>query len=307
MGKMQEIYVEGLTKKFSKNVGIFDLRFEVSSGEVFGFLGPNGAGKTTTIRHLMGFCRPDKGDVRVKGLESYKKYSEIMKSVGYLPGEISLPAALTGTEFIAMMRDLRKCKDTTYLNSLLERFELDPNIETKKMSLGTKRKLAIVTAFMCDPEILILDEPTSGLDPVMQDRFIKFIKEEKRRGKTIFLSSHIFSEIDASCDRIAIIKQGRIINTFIADDLKHNKNKTYVIEFYSRDDYNEFINMSFDVAHAEPDRMLAKVCINDEDINALIASTAHMSLKNFAEVVFSLEDYFMQFYRQEKEYEGIDD
>lgn len=302
---MNEIIVDKLTKKYKRNIGIFDISFTLKTGEVFGFLGPNGAGKTTTIRHLMGFCRPQQGNVIIRGMESYKNYSNILKFVGYLPGEISLPDSLSGWEFIRMMQALRKCKNEERLNYLLEKFDLDPNINTKKMSMGTKRKLAIVTAFMSDPDILILDEPTSGLDPLMQERFVSFIKEEKQRGKTIFLSSHIFSEVDATCDRIAIVKDGRIVSTFIADELKHNKNKTFVLEFSTKESMDKFLALSFDIAYIEREKLTVKVCINDEDINLLINAIIDLQLTNFEEIVFSLEDYFMQFYREDKVFEGI--
>jgi len=302
---MKEIFVEGLTKKFTKNIGIFDISFEVDKGEVFGFLGPNGAGKTTTIRHLMGFCRPQSGKVFIKQMESYKNYNEILNFVGYLPGEIALPNALSGWEFLRMMQALRKCKNDDYLEYLIDRFELDPNINTKKMSMGTKRKLAIVAAFMADPDILILDEPTSGLDPIMQEVFLSFIKEEKRRGKTIFLSSHIFSEVDATCDKIAIIKDGRLVSVFVADDLKHNKNKTYLIDFATASDMDKFLSLSYDIAHIDRARLSVKFCINDEDINSFIASTNDIKFTNFREMVFSLEDYFMQFYKEDKVFGGI--
>jgi ABC-2 type transport system ATP-binding protein len=222
-----------------------------------------------------------------------------------LPGEIALPSALSGWEFIHMMQQLRKNYNTERLDYLLDKFELDPNINTKKMSLGTKRKLAIVTAFMSDPDILILDEPTSGLDPIMQEKFISFIKEEKKRGKTIFLSSHIFSEVDATCDRIAIIKDGRIVSKFVADELKHNKNKTYLLDFPSLEELNKFVSLSFDIAHIDREKLCVKFCINDEDINAFIFTTSNIQYSNFREVVFSLEDYFMHFYKEDRIFGGI--
>ena len=203
------IEVKSLTKDYGSGRGVFDVSFAVKKGEVFGFLGPNGAGKSTTIRHLMGFSKPDKGNTYILGEPTFNKYYEILNHVGYIPGEIALPAGLTGWQFLRMMQDLQHIHNEERLNSMLTLFELDDVTlqgETKRMSLGVKRKLAIVAAFMSDPDVLILDEPTSGLDPVMQENFIKFIHEEKSRGKTILLSSHIFSEIDSTCDRIAIIK-----------------------------------------------------------------------------------------------------
>ena len=227
---MEEIInVNSLTKDYGHGRGVFDVSFEVQKGEVFGFLGPNGAGKTTTIRHIMGFSRPQSGETKVFGKDSFVFHNDIMKKLGYLPGEIALPEGLTGWEFIRMMQKLKKSKNEERLQYLLDKFELDPSGSTKRMSIGVKRKLAVVTAFMDDPDVLILDEPTSGLDPIMQEKFIGFVKEEKARGKTILLSSHIFSEVDATCDRIAIIKDGKIMSVFVADDIRYNENKTFRI------------------------------------------------------------------------------
>lgn len=227
-----------LTKDYGYGRGIFDVSIHVKKGEVFGFLGPNGAGKSTTIRHLMGFSKPDSGNSRILGQDTFKNYDKILDHVGYIPGEIALPAGLTGLEFIRMMQNMQGIHNSSRLSDMLDLFELDNNTlmgETKRMSLGVKRKLAVVTAFMSDPEVLILDEPTSGLDPVMQENFIQFIhkEKEKERGKTILLSSHIFSEIDSTCDRIAIIKDGHIVSEFIANDLKHASLKYYTVTFNS--------------------------------------------------------------------------
>ena len=177
------IVVDDLTQDYGHGRGVFDVSFFVKKGEVFGFLGPNGAGKSTTIRHIMGFSKAQKGEIRVFGMETFKNYYKILDNIGYLPGEIALPEGLTGWEFIKMMWSLRKVENKERLEYLLDKFQLVPSGEMKKMSLGDKRKLAIVTAFMHDPDVLILDEPTSGLDPVMQQKFIDFIKEEKKRGK----------------------------------------------------------------------------------------------------------------------------
>lgn len=218
---MHTIEVEHLTKDYGSGRGVFDVSISVDRGEVFGFLGPNGAGKSTTIRHLMGFSKPDSGSTKIEGMETFHRYFEVLNHVGYIPGEIALPAGLTGWEFIRMMQNLQKIHNEKRLGEMLKLFELEDEVlkgETKRMSLGVKRKLAVVTAFMSDPDVLILDEPTSGLDPVMQENFIQFIHEEKERGKTILLSSHIFSEIDSTCDRIAIIKDGKIVSQFVADE-----------------------------------------------------------------------------------------
>lgn len=306
---MSVIKVENLTKDYGSGRGVFDVSFEVEKGEVFGFLGPNGAGKTTTIRHIMGFSRPQSGHTSVEGLDSWTHHYKIQKNVGYLPGEIALPEHLTGTQFIKMMAELRGMTDMTYTNSLIDRFELEAYGGLKRMSLGMKRKLAVVTAFMHDPAILVLDEPTSGLDPMMQDLFIQFIKEEKKRGKTILLSSHIFREVDATCDRISIIKDGRLVSTFIADDLRHSESKEWKIEFTSKEDFERFreqveYTQKFNVVSVKRHRNQAKVVIDDKDMNALVAELTNYSVNFFTEIKFTLEDYFMKFYDKNTKVEG---
>ena len=306
---MPVLQIEHLTKDYGHNRGVFDVSFNVEKGEVYGFLGPNGAGKTTAIRHIMGFSKPQQGYTYVNGMNSWKNSSEIQKNLGYLPGEIALPESLTGTEFINMMAELRGLKDMSYTNYLINKFELDPSGSLKRMSLGVKRKLAIVTAFMHDPEVLVLDEPTSGLDPIMQNIFIEFIKEEKKRGKTILLSSHIFSEIDATCDKISIIKDGKLISTFVADELRHNKRKTFKIEFNVKEELESFIKKieetkNINLVGKKPHKNQVKIGINDADINNLIDIISDYDLKFFNEIKFTLEDYFMKFYDKNTSTEG---
>ena len=208
---MYNIEVEHLTKDYGHNRGVFDISFRIKEGEVFGFLGPNGAGKSTAIRHLMGFSKPQSGHTKIFQMDTFDNYHQILSKVGYLPGEISLPSGLNSKGFIQMMKGLYKSKiDRTA--ELIQYFDFKLNdIPLNKLSLGDKRKLTIITAFMHDPKVLILDEPTSGLDIKTQQKFIEFIKDEKAKGKTILLSSHIFSEVEATCDRIAIIKEGKIV------------------------------------------------------------------------------------------------
>lgn len=299
------IEVNRLTKDYGSGRGVFDVSFTVNKGEVFGFLGPNGAGKTTTIRHIMGFSRPQKGATSVFGKDGFIHHNTIMRELGYLPGEIALPEGLSGWEFIRMMQRLKKSANEERLKYLLDKFELDPSGSTKRMSIGVKRKLAVVTAFMDDPDVLVLDEPTSGLDPIMQEIFIDFVKEEKKRGKTILLSSHIFSEVDATCDRIAIIKNGKIMSVFVADDIRYNENKTFRIAFADRGDYDKFMHFGFQTVHAEEDALTVKFAVNDADVNRLVADVAPLSVTDFAEEKFTLEDYFMQFYYEEKEFGGV--
>ncbi len=307
---MSVINVERLTKDYGFGRGVFDVSIHVEKGEVFGFLGPNGAGKSTTIRHLMGFSQPDDGKVEIFGKPTFGKYYEILKNVGYIPGEVALPAGLTGKEFLKMMQDLTGIYNNERLGMLLKLFELDEASllgDVKRMSLGVKRKLAVVSAFMSDPEVLILDEPTSGLDPVMQERFIEFIHKEKERGKTILLSSHIFSEIDNTCDRIAIIKDGKIVSEFVANDLKHASKKYYTVDFKAEKDKKKFLESSVGI---ESLTMINDkeneifISIEDEDLNKTINLLSAVDVTKFSNRKESLEDYFMKFYKEDKDFGG---
>lgn len=304
------IEVSNLTKDYGFGRGVFDVSIHVERGEVFGFLGPNGAGKSTTIRHLMGFSKPDSGSTRILGEETFESYDKVLSRVGYIPGEIALPAGLTGWDFIRMLQSMQGIRNEERLNAMLKLFELEDNVlsgETKRMSLGVKRKLAVVTAFMSDPEVLILDEPTSGLDPVMQENFIQFIHDEKKRGKTILLSSHIFSEIDSTCDRIAIIKDGKIVSEFIADELKHASRKYYTVTFGTSGAKAEFLDRSRGISSLElldgGERDIY-ISVEDAELNALIALLSALDVSTFSNRRETLEDYFMKFYKEDKDFGG---
>lgn len=309
---MNIIEVKDLTKDYGSGRGVFDVSFAINQGEVFGFLGPNGAGKSTTIRHLMGFSKPQKGETYILGMPTFKNYYKFLSKVGYIPGEIALPQGLTGWQFIRMMQNMQKIHNEQQLSKMLNLFELDDVVlkgETKRMSLGVKRKLAIVVAFMSDPDILILDEPTSGLDPVMQEVFIQLIKKEKERGKTILLSSHIFSEVDATCDRIAIIKDGKIVSEFIANDLKHASTKFYKIDFLSKEDYQDFNKICksgkiIKVLDKNESELWTYIAVDDKHINLLIELLSHLNIKEFSNIKETLEDYFMKFYKEDKDFGG---
>ncbi|MBO5110164.1 MAG: ABC transporter ATP-binding protein [Clostridia bacterium] len=296
---MPVIEVSHLTKDYGHGRGVFDVSIKVEQGMCYGFLGPNGAGKTTTIRHLMGFSKPQSGSTSILGCDSWNCADELKNAVGYLPGEIAFPKGLTGTEFLDMQMKLRRVKDEAYKNELLERFQLDPSMRVEKMSLGVRRKLAVVTAFLHDPDILILDEPTSGLDPIMQQNFIDFILSEKKRGKTILLSSHIFHEVDACCDRISIIKDGRIVADFVADELKNRSTKIYRISFSDKDSYDAFVCKDYLFHSRNEKKLRARVMIEAAQINRLLTDITPLSVTEFQEIPFTLEDYFMEFYKND--------
>lgn len=302
---MSIIEMNHLYKDFGHGRGIFDVSMKVEKGICYGYLGPNGAGKTTTIRHLMGFTKAQSGSASICGKDTWKYATELKESIGYLPGEISFPNGLTGTQFLKMQMQMRHIKNEQYMNQLLKHFELDADMDIRKMSLGVRRKLAVVTAFLHDPEVFILDEPTSALDPIMQQIFIDFILNEKKRGKTILLSSHIFHEVDAACDRISIIKDGKIVADFDSDTLKNREQKIYRITFKNQNSYNAFVCTNYTFLSKNNGKMRARISIEKGKINTLLSHLTTLDVTEFQEIPFTLEDYFMKFYKNNKEFEEV--
>jgi ABC-2 type transport system ATP-binding protein len=204
------IEIEQLTKSYGSHRGIIEIDLEVREGEAFGFLGPNGAGKTTTIRTLLDHLRPTSGRARIFGIETTADPVAIHRRVGYLPGEFVLYDKLTGGQTIGYFANLRGGVDPAYQQDLIARLDIDPARRFKEYSKGNKQKIGLVIALQHRPDLLILDEPTSGLDPLVQQTFYEVIREAKAEGRTIFLSSHILSEVEKTCDRVAIIRDGRL-------------------------------------------------------------------------------------------------
>ncbi|MEX2183509.1 MAG: ABC transporter ATP-binding protein [Chloroflexota bacterium] len=205
------IHTERLTKTYGVHRGIADLDLEVSEGEIFGFLGPNGAGKTTTMRVLLDLIRPTSGRAEVFGIETTRDPVAIHRRLGYLSGEFDLYDRLTGADTITYFANLRGGVDPAYVAELVERLDLDPSRRFREYSKGNKQKVGLVVALQHRPDLLILDEPTSGLDPLMQQTFFELIREARAEGRTVFLSSHIIAEVDRTCDRVAIIREGRLV------------------------------------------------------------------------------------------------
>jgi len=214
------IQAEKLTKSYGEHRGVIDVDLTVNEGEVFGFLGPNGAGKTTTIRTALDLIRPTSGRVLVFGIESSADPVAIHRRIGYIPGEFTLYDRLTGGQTIQYFANLRGGVDSAYQRSLIERFDIDPKRRYKELSKGNKQKIGLVIALQHQPELLILDEPTSGLDPLVQQSFFELVREAQAAGRTVFLSSHILSEVERTADRVAIIRDGRIVRTGRVEDLR---------------------------------------------------------------------------------------
>lgn len=293
---MPIIEIENMTKDYGEGRGVYDVDLSIEKGEIFGFVGTNGAGKTTTIRHLMGFLKPQKGSATINGKDCWKNSAEIKKYIGYIPGEIAFPDAPTGSEFLKRQAKLLGLKDMFYAEELIKKLQLDPTANLKRMSKGMKQKTAIIAAFMADPEILILDEPTTGLDPLMRAEFIDIINEEKKKGKTIFMSSHMFEEVESTCDKVALIKDGRIIAVKSTKEIKHNEEKTYKIEFNSNEDYKRFLLEEFNVVDKKDNQNQVIININDKNINTLTKVLIGYNLKFMTEIKYTLEKYFNSLY-----------
>ena len=296
---MQIITIKNFTKDYGNEKGVFDVSIGIEKGEVYGYLGPNGAGKSTTLRHLMGFSKPDSGTLSINNLDCWNDKTAIKKDIGYLPGEIALPEDMTGIAYLKLIDKLRKTNDLSYAEDLIEYFEIDTHMQIKKMSKGMKQKIAIIMALMHNPEILLLDEPTSGLDPLMQEKFIRLIKREKQNGKTIILSSHIFEEISKVCDRVGIIKRGKLIKEVVIKDFKHSENKTYKIEFKNENDFNK-IRRAYPDADFKTKEMQIIISITDREINDLISNLSSCEVAFLKEEKHTLEEYFMKFYGDEE-------
>jgi ABC-2 type transport system ATP-binding protein len=218
---MSMIEIQNLTKKFGQFTALHDVNISVQPGEVYGFIGPNGAGKTTTIRILLGILKATSGKAAIFGKDVWKDAVEIHKNIAYVPGDVNLWSNLTGGEVIDLFVRLRKGKNESRKKELIERFDLDPTKKCRTYSKGNRQKVALVAAFSSDADLYILDEPTSGLDPLMEKVFQECVLEVKKAGKAVLLSSHILQEVERLCDKVSIIRDGRIIETGTMQELRH--------------------------------------------------------------------------------------
>lgn len=296
---MAYININHLTKDYGKGQGIFDVSLEIYKGEIYGFVGVNGAGKTTTIRHMMGFLKPDEGSVSINGIDAIKSSAEVKRYVSYIPGEINFPGNTTGEKFL---------KDQIYLSGrgswerakeLSNLLQLDISANVGSMSKGMKQKTAIVSAFASDSDILIMDEPSTGLDPLMRDIFLDLLKQEKSKGKTIFMSSNIFQEVEEVSDRVAVIKEGKIIDITDMAKIRYNKDKSFRLEFKSSSDLERFLILGYRMNKIKEKDLQVFVQIHDKDINHLINDLKDFDLVYFKEVKFSFEDYLTGIFKED--------
>lgn len=289
------ITVNNMTKDYGEGKGIFGFDFSVKQGEVFGIVGTNGSGKTTTLRHLMGFLKPDSGSCSIMGLDCRRNTREIMKHVGYVPGEIDFPDVGTGTSFLKIQAGFLGVKDKGYISRLVDMFKLDTDASLKRMSKGMKQKTALVAAFMAHPDVLLLDEPSTGLDPLMRDTLIELILEEKKRGATILMSSHIFKELDDTADRVLFIGGGKQLDLVGKDSLAKDVPATYRLGFKTPEELERFVSatklriLKISRAHLHID-----AAADQSELGELFAETAGYDIRYMKYRPFTLENYYTE-------------
>lgn len=290
------IEVKNLTQTYRSGKGVFDLDFTIKEGEVFGYLGPNGAGKTTTIRNLLGFTNANSGTVTINGINCRKDAAKLQNMIGYLPGEMAFLDNMTGIEFLKFMGSMRKTKNTARRDHLIEYMELEPQSKIKKMSKGMKQKLGIITAFMHDPAVYILDEPSSGLDPFMQVKLMNLLREEKSRGKTLMMSSHIFEEVQMICDRAGIIRDGRIAAIEDVLSLNAMKQEHYIVNLSDEEGLTRIMASPLETTVLDKNKVSISVGKNYREMFNLLATCNVTGLESKHQ---SLEDVFMKYYGED--------
>jgi ABC-2 type transport system ATP-binding protein len=290
------IQTRGLTKRYGNVRGIDDVTVEVNEGEVFGFLGPNGAGKTTTIRILMALLRADSGSASIRGMDCWQDSVAIKRLVGYVPGEPSLDPNLTGGQILEYFAHLRGGVDQAYLKRLVDRLELDPSRKFRQYSSGNKRKVVLIQAFMHRPPLLILDEPTGGLDPLNQQEFAHMVKEARDEGHTVFLSSHILSEVEQMCTRVGIIREGRLVRVGDIAEVKDIKRYEITITFNSAVPAEVFRPLPgvAQVDSVSDGRSLRLTVQGTAD--SVIKTAAHYPVLSLSSHEPSLEEIFLRYY-----------
>jgi ABC-2 type transport system ATP-binding protein len=295
------IQTNKLTKSYGRSRGIIDVTFDIQEGEVFGFLGPNGAGKTTTMRTLMGLLHANTGSASIGGMDCWHQATEVKKLVGYLPGEFAFDPGMRGAQILEYLGHLRGGVDQAYLRQLVERLGLDPSKRFREYSHGNKQKVGLVQAFMHKPRLLILDEPTSGLDPLNQQEFYRMVAEVRADGRTIFLSSHILPEVEHTCDRVAIIREGRLVKIDHVSSLKEMHRYDVEITFAGLASVEWFKNVVAvaNVARGADEHTLQL------SVQGALTEIIHIASQHDATNITTheptLEEVFLHFYEPEQE------
>lgn len=292
------IHTSGLTKYYGKQRGMVDISLDVRRGEVFGYLGPNGAGKTTTIRTLLNLIRPTRGIATIFGMDIQRKGLEVRRHTGYLPGELKLYDNLTGAEMLRYLGHLSGGVDWARVENLATRLDCDLLPPIRSLSHGNRQKIGLIQAFMNTPDLLILDEPTIGLDPLMQQEFYRLVSETKAQGRTVFLSSHIMPEVEHICDRVAIIREGRLVTVEDIDNLKARSIRRLEIHFAGPVSQDEFTEISGVKDVSVHDSVLT--CTVVGELDALVKAASQARVVNIISHEPSLEEIFLDYYNEEE-------
>lgn len=295
------IVIRGLSKTYPGSTvpALDDLSLEIGAGEVYGFLGPNGAGKSTAIRLLMNFLEPSKGQASIRGYDIKNDSLEIRKSIGYLSGDFAIYPKMTGRHFLKYMAELQSGVSASVINALAKRLDADLNKRLGELSRGNRQKIGIIQAFMHNPKVLILDEPTSGLDPLIQEVFYELLNEAKERGASIFMSSHILSEVQKTCDTVGIIRKGKLISENNIAEMAGEAAETFDIEFVDKPPLQELRALK-DATVKSLGGNKVTVRINGR-LSALFAILAKFEVLKIEVRSLDLEESFMHFYEKEEE------
>jgi len=287
------IQTTNLTKSYGRNRGIENVNITVNKGDIFGFLGPNGAGKSTTIRTLLDFIRPSSGSATIFGLDCQKDAVAIKKRIGYVPGDVNLYGFMTGEKFLAYFGRVRGKYDAVTAKKYADRFDIHLDRKLKEYSRGNRQKVALIQAFINDPELIIMDEPTSGLDPLMQQVVMDVLMEEAAGGKTIFMSSHVLSEVEKACNRVAIIKEGGIVAQEKVEDLQKKSGRIIEVKF------NEPIEPAIfnieGISNVAKHNGTIHMTVSGK-IGGVLKEIASHDVADITVHKMSLEDIFMQYY-----------
>lgn len=289
---MHALLTENMTRLYRNGRGVKQINLAVERGEVFGFLGPNGAGKTTLIRTVLGFLKPDSGRIHVLGKDAVTQSREVRRQIGYLPSDPALYDLLTGRQNIQFSLAVRGIRNGNRAEELARRLEIDLDRRIKTLSRGNKQKVAIVAALAHDPELLILDEPTSGLDPLVQETFRDLILQEQARGRTIFMSSHVLSEVEQLCDRVGVIRDGQMVAVGPVEQLKQKRVKYVAVEFAGA--APDLAGVT-GVEALQSDGRRARFTLNGS-LDGLVAELARHSLTDLSLTDPPLEEIFRAYY-----------
>jgi len=291
------IEIRNLTKMYGNHVAVKDLSLTVYKGEIMGFLGPNGAGKTTTIRSCLALLAKTAGEITIFGLDSHRDAVAIRKKTGYLPGDFGLIPSVKVSSYLKYLLSLHSCSSTKKMVSLAERLQLDLDRTTNELSKGNKLKVGIVQSLMTDEDLIIMDEP-SGLDPLMQQEFYRILREEKKHGKTIFMSSHNLAEVESVCDRVAIIRKGQLIVVEDIHVLQEKTGKMLEVEFRDPFNIDEFKFKGVSSIHHDNGRLVLTI---HENLDNVIKAVSNHQILNMNLKTYSLEQLFLKYYAEEKE------